>query len=98
MGRVCKLVKPLYGLKQAGCEWNNELDGKLKDHEYQCLTSDPCVYIRRDNGDFGILAVWVDDSLLFASMDQMMDHMKDALSSEWEITNLGNCRRSLALK
>ena len=34
-----------HGLKQAGCEWNNELDGKLKDHEYQRLTSDPCVYI-----------------------------------------------------
>ena len=68
MGWVWKLVKPLYGLKQAGCEWNNELDGKLKDHEYQCLTLDPCVYIRRDNGDFGILAIWVDDSLLFRAL------------------------------
>ena len=94
-GRVCKLVKPLYGLKQAGREWNNELDGKLKDHEYQCLTSDPCVYIRRDNDDFGILAVWVDDSLLFTSMDQMMDHMKDTLSSEWEVTNLGELHKKI---
>jgi len=44
--QVCRLVKPLYGLKQAGCEWNNELDGKLKNHEYQHLTSDPCAYIQ----------------------------------------------------
>ena len=56
-GWVCKLVGPLYGLKQAGCKWNNELDGKLKDHEYQHLTSDPCAYIWRDNGNFGILAI-----------------------------------------
>ena len=84
---MCKLVKPLYGLKQAGREWNNELDGKLKDHDYQHLTSDSCIYIQRDNDDFGILAVWVDDSLLFASTDQMMDHMKNALSSEWEVTD-----------
>ena len=67
---------------------------KLKDHEYQCLTSDPCVYIQRDNSDFGVLAVWVDNSLLFASTDQMTDHMKDALSSEWEVTDLGEPHRS----
>ena len=29
-GRVCELVKTLYGLKQSGREWNNELDQKLK--------------------------------------------------------------------
>jgi Reverse transcriptase (RNA-dependent DNA polymerase) len=31
----------------------------------------------------------VDDSLLFASSDETMDHMKDILRSEWEVTDLG---------
>ena len=44
-GQVCKLIKTLYRLKQAGCEWNNELDGKLKVHKYKCLLSDLCAYI-----------------------------------------------------
>ena len=44
-GHICKLVKTLYGLKQAGCKWNNKLDGKLKVHEYGQLLSDPCAYI-----------------------------------------------------
>ena len=44
-GRVCRLVKSLYGLKQAGQEWNIELDGKLQVHEYACLLSDSCAYI-----------------------------------------------------
>ena len=92
------LVDPLYGLKQAGHKWNNELDGKLKDHEYQHLTSDPCVYIQSNNCDFGILAVWVDDLLLFTSIDQMMDHMKDVLSSEWEVTNLGELHKIVSIK
>jgi Reverse transcriptase (RNA-dependent DNA polymerase) len=39
--------------------------------------------------DLGIWTVWVDDSLLFASSDKMMDHMKDTLHSEWEVTDLG---------
>ena len=43
--RVCRLIKSLYGLKQAGREWNNELDRKLKIHGYEHLFADPCAYI-----------------------------------------------------
>jgi hypothetical protein len=95
-GRVCRLVKPLYGLKQPGCDWNNELD--LKVHDYQHLFSDPCAYIRRVDGDLGILTIWVDDSLLFASSDETMDHMKDTLRSEWEVTNLGEPSKIVGIK
>jgi len=41
-GRVCELIKTLvYGLKQSGCEWNKELDEKLKNFGFQCLHFDP---------------------------------------------------------
>ena len=42
-GRVCLLIKTLYGLKQAGREWNKELDSKLRKKGYSRLRSDPCV-------------------------------------------------------
>jgi hypothetical protein len=45
-GRVCHLIKTLYGLKQARREWNIELDMKLRKHGYQHLRSNPCIYIR----------------------------------------------------
>jgi Reverse transcriptase (RNA-dependent DNA polymerase) len=76
------MIRPLYGLKQAGCKWNNELDEKVNVHNYGYLFSDPCAYIQWDGNDFGILTVWVDNSFLFASSDKMMDHMKDSLHSE----------------
>ena len=31
-------------------------------------------------------------------MDQMMDHMKDALSSEWEVTNLGELHKIVGIE
>ena len=45
-GRVCLLVRPLYGLKQARNEWNNELDGAMKDLTYRNTQSDYCCYFR----------------------------------------------------
>ena len=36
-GCICMLVKTLYGLKQAGREWNIEFDSKLKRQGYVCL-------------------------------------------------------------
>ncbi len=50
-GRVCLLVKTLYGLKQAWREWNIELDTKLRRRGYARLRSDPCAYIWRLGDD-----------------------------------------------
>ena len=44
-GRVCLLIKTLYGLKQSGCEWNKELDKQLKGIGFINLLSDPFAYI-----------------------------------------------------
>jgi len=79
----------LYGLKQAGHKWNNQLDEKLKSHAYQHLLTDPCAYIQCDGEDFGIMTIWIDNLLLFMSSDATIDHMKNVLCSEWQITDLG---------
>ena len=43
--RVCKLIKTIYSLKQAGHEWKWQLVTKLQEHGYTHLKSDPCIYI-----------------------------------------------------
>jgi len=88
-GRVCELIKTLYGLKQSGREWNRELDEKLKRFGFQRLRSDPCVYIKRDGDGLIIITVWVDDLLLFAKPDELMEQTKSDLQTEWEMTDLG---------
>jgi hypothetical protein len=97
-GQICRLVKTLYGLKQSGREWNQQLDEKLRKHGYTRLRSDPCAYVRWDGKDFVIITVWVDDLLLFATSDKMMDHMKNSLRSEWELTDLGEPRKIIGIE
>lgn len=88
-GHICALVKTLYGLKQSGREWNAEFDGKLKKFSFNHLRSDPCVYIKRDGNDVIIITIWVDDLLLFAQSDKLMEQTKAELRTQWEVTDLG---------
>jgi len=88
-GRVCLLIKTLYGLKQAGHEWNIELDTKLRRQGYSRLRSNPCAYIWCIGDDFAIITVWVDDLLLFAMTIRLMNKMKADIKAKWEVTDLG---------
>ncbi|SOV07320.1 uncharacterized protein UDID_18869 [Ustilago sp. UG-2017a] len=45
-GKVLKLMKGLYGLKQSGREWNIELDTQLRKIGFHCMSSAPCLYSR----------------------------------------------------
>ena len=44
------------------------------------------------------MTVWIDDSLLFATSDEMMDHMKNTLHSEWQITDLGEPTKIIGIE
>jgi len=88
-GRVCHLIRTLYGLKQSGHEWNAEFDSKMRRRGYKRLRADPCVYIRSKNNVLAIITVWVDDLLLFADSAESMEGMKNDIHTEWETTDMG---------
>ena len=52
-------------------------------------SSDPCAYIKRDDDELTIITVWVDDLLLFAKPNKLMEQTKSDLRTEWEVTDLG---------
>ena len=97
-GQVCLLIKTLYGLKQAGREWNIEFDIKLRRRSYARLRSDPCAYIWHIGDDFAIITVWVDDLLLFTTTIRLMNKMKSDIRAKWEVTDLGEPSKIVGIK
>jgi hypothetical protein len=61
-GKVLKLKKSLYGLKQSPRNHFNNLSAKLKALGFQSCDADPCLFV----SDRCICLVYVDDTLLFA--------------------------------
>ncbi|GAA5916860.1 uncharacterized protein JCM6883_001770, partial [Sporobolomyces salmoneus] len=66
VGKVLKLERSLYGLKQAGRGWNHRIHNSLQALGYKRTISDACVYVRNAGGTYHYIALYVDD-LLFAS-------------------------------
>ena len=93
---VCKLLKCLYGLKQAPREWYKRLSDYLAVHGYKPLLKDQCVFIKvHPNGLKSIISVYVDDLLLFAPCKKIISEIKNMMTSEFKMTDLGEVKQIL---
>ncbi|XP_020271738.1 uncharacterized protein LOC109846912 [Asparagus officinalis] len=50
VGKVCKLIKSLYGLKQASKLWHEKFDEIVRNNGYQVSESDKCLHIKVAKG------------------------------------------------
>jgi transposase InsO family protein len=95
-GRVCRLKKSIYGLKQAGREWNTKLDAALIRYGLNKSKMDPCIYYLK-NGSL-IVAVYVDDFLIFYQEKKVLDEMKKFLCENFLMKDLGPAKACLGLR
>lgn len=68
-GQVLKLHKAIYGLKQSGKEWNDNLDSFLHQIGFVQSVNEPCLYKSTIRGELVLITVYVDD-LLIACRDK----------------------------
>lgn len=87
--KVCKLNKPIYGLKQSGREWYNRLDKFVSEQGGYQNEADPCVYVFGENEKRVIMIIYVDDILLASKCLKEIDKVKEKLKMEFEINDLG---------
>lgn len=94
--RVCKLQKAIYGLKQAGRQWNVKLDAALRKYGLKKSTADPCIYYSSDLNI--ILAIYVDDILIFHRNANDLTNIKAFLNSEFRMKDLGKAKSVLGMR
>ncbi|KAL0377948.1 UNVERIFIED_CONTAM: Retrovirus-related Pol polyprotein from transposon RE1 [Sesamum radiatum] len=72
-GHVCKLLKSLYGLKQASRQWNLEFTSKLLSFGFSQSAHDHCLFVKGTGDDFVALLIYVDDVLLTSPSSVLID-------------------------
>ena len=66
-GRVWRLLKTLYGMKQCPRVWNADIDKYLKHIGFVALEADTCIYMWKSKEGVIYLALYVDDLLIAVS-------------------------------
>ena len=86
---VCRLHKPLYGLKQSPQKWNEKFDSFLIQFGLSRSTADPCIYFSRseDSDDFIMLGIWVDDGLIASKSTTKARDIIQFLETHFEMTS-----------
>ena len=96
---VCKLKKSIYGLKQAGRNWNKTLDAWFKDNNMVVSRVDPCLYTRdAKDGKFLAVAIYVDDIFNIDNDVALRSSLVKNLSKRFKLTDIGETKWILGMK
>ena len=87
----CKLIKALYGTKQAGRAWRKVIKEFLTSLGFHTCIFDPCLFVRGSDKEMLLIIVWVDDLLIgYDNTNQSgFDTLWKALSEKFTISDLG---------
>lgn len=95
--KICKLLKPLYGLKQSGREWYMKLDGYFTKIGGKRTLADPCVYVFDENEDRTIVIVYVDDLILASRKINKLESLKSKMKTMFKMVDLGQINNILGI-
>lgn len=97
-GRVCELRKSLYGLRQASREWYQALHEHMVAIGFVRLQMDTGLYHRKVGDDDLFVTIYVDDLLIAAARDAVIDDVVSQLRAKFKLKDLGPVRHLLAME
>lgn len=98
-GKVCRLRKSIYGLKQSSRTWFKRFGEVVKRHGYkQSQADDSMFYKHSKSGKKSILIVYVDDIVLTGDDHTELQNIKSQLAKDFEVKDLGNLKYFLGME
>jgi hypothetical protein len=88
-GKVYRLHKALYGLRQAPCDWNAKLDATLKEMGFQQSTHEVAMYRRGSGRSVLLVGVYVDDLIITGTKEREVEAFKAQMKKSFDMSDLG---------
>ncbi|KAF7493789.1 Copia protein [Sarcoptes scabiei] len=90
-GKIWKLKKSLYGLKQSPRNWHKFLNDILINNGFMASKTEPCLYLKEDC----LLLVYVDDILVSSKDIETIESVKILLAERVEVHDLKEVNKFL---
>ncbi|CAM8962427.1 unnamed protein product [Rhodiola kirilowii] len=97
-GKVCKLIKSIYGLKQASRQWFAKFSASLVEFGFTPSLNDYSLFTITRGSVFLILLVYVDDVLLTGNSESLILEVKQFIHQKFRIKDLGPLKYFLGLE
>ena len=98
IGRVCRLRKSLYGLKQSPRAWFSKFSQAVEKFGMQKSKSDPSVFYKNSSSGIILLVEYVDDIVIIRSDSKGISYLKSILQSQFHTMDLGMLRYFLGIE
>ena len=97
-GKVCKLQRSIYGLKQASRSWNLRFDEVIKGFGFVQNGYEVCLYKKVSGSSVAFLVLYVDDILLIGNDVELLNKVKEYLNKSFSMKDLGEAAYILGIK
>jgi hypothetical protein len=98
VGKVCRLKFFLYGLKQSPRAWFDRFTRALCSMGFKQCNVDHIVFYRHSGRRITVLVVYVDDIIITGDDEQRIKYLKENLSKEFEVKDLGQLKYFLGIE
>lgn len=97
-GKILKLKKSVYGLKESSRCWNNEINSFLLEIGFVRSENDFCLYFKVSNNERIYLLLYVDDIILAGPSLSSLNEIISKLMNRFEMKNKGQLNHFLGLE